>query len=474
MTMFKYLIIPLLLLPTFLIAQEITVSEEIPLRNAVSYELVGKLKNRVLFLQDRPTEVEVQGFNEALREIWSKELELDKRQPKVLSVIWSKDDWTVVYRYRHKGQTILKAHKYDAGASLIDSVTIKNYGVLFFTPDFEIIRSEDRSKICIYQIEKIKNIRAVTYDVEKMEVLWDTTTSPDDMDFNLEFLQAIINNNGDFAFMLNKDNFRSKRKEHHYEVHEFRTDTKNWQINKVSLNDLLTYDVFFDYDNLNGGIVAGGLYSEKNLARSNGFFYLNIPRNSGEYLLNFQEFDQDFVSDIAGKEIDKSKGILEATIQDIVLRRDGGILLIGEKNRQLERRSASGSGRYYDLTRRFMVDYYFDDLFVISIHPTGETHWKTILPKKQFSQDDNGIYSSFFLFKTPSSLKFLFNDEIKNENTVSEYILKGNGDYERNSILNTENLELKLRFRDAVQISNSSLLIPSEKKNRVKMVVLEY
>ena len=473
--MHKFSILPLLLIAFAGWGQEITVSQEIPLKNATSYELIGKLKDRFLLLQDRPTEVEVQGFNEALHQVWLKELELDKRQPKVLSVIRSKDNFTVIYRFRRKGRTVIKAHKYDAAANLRDSITVKDYGTLFFTPEFEIIRSEDRTKICIYHIEKIKNLRAVTYDLETMEVLWDKTATPQDMDFNLEFMQAILNNNGDFAFVLNKDNFRSKRKEHHYEIHEFRTGGAGWQTKSINLEDRLTYDVFFDYDNLNDGIVAGGLYSEKNLGRANGFFYVNHPAEGSDYLLRFEEFDKDFVTNLIGKDLDKNKGIVEATIQDIVLRRDGGILMIGEKNRQLERRSIAGSGRlYYDPSRRFLVDYYYDELFVISVHPNGETHWKTILPKKQFSQDDNGIYSSFFLFKTPSSLKFLFNDEIKNENTVSEYILRGNGEYDRNSILNTQNLELKLRFRDAIQISNNELLVPSEKKNRIKMVILEY
>ena len=47
--------------------------------------------------------------------------------------------------------------------------------------------------------------------------------------------------------------------------------------------------------------------------------------------------------------------------------------------------------------------------------------------KKQYSQDDNAIFSSFFLFQNPRELRFLFNDDIKTENTVSEYIITGSG-----------------------------------------------
>ena len=101
-------------------------------------------------------------------------------------------------------------------------------------------------------------------------------------------------------------------------------------------------------------------------------------------------------------------------------------------------------------------------------------HWELILPKKQFSQDDGGVYSSYFLFKTPSQLRLMFNDEIKPKNTVSEYIVRGDGTFERKSVLNTENLELKMRFRDAVQLDSDEILIPSERRNRLKLVKLEY
>ena len=84
------------------------------------------------------------------------------------------------------------------------------------------------------------------------------------------------------------------------------------------------------------------------------------------------------------------------------------------------------------------------------------------------------MYSSYFLFKTPSSLRFLFNDEVKYENTVSEYVLKGNGQAERNSLLSTENLKLRLRFRDAIQVDANELIIPSERRNRLRLVRLNY
>ena len=417
-------------------------------------------------LQDRPTEIAVKGFNKNLKEEWEKTIELDKRQPKLLGVTRGRTHFCLIYMFRRKGDIVVKAHKYDAAANLKDSVVVNNYGKLFFTPDFETVVSEDRSKMLLYHIERYKNIQAFVFDTDSMRVLSSQTIVPEDMDFNFEFVQAEVSNSGNYAFVLNKYNFKSTKKDHYYEVHEYNQSQDKVNPYPIILGDHLTFSVKFAYDNLNDYLVAGGFYSDKNLAFADGYFFLQIPSNSPkEYQVKFNEFDSEFISNLIGKEKENHKGIKEAVVQEIVLRRDGGILLVGERNRQYERRSAGATGRlYYDPTRRFLVDYYYEDLFVLSIHPDGRPHWKTILPKKQFSQDDNGIYSSFFLFKSRASLKFIFNDEIKNENTISEYVLKGDGTFDRNSIMSTANLDLKIRFRDAIQIDNDEYLVPSERK----------
>ena len=464
----------LICIPFYAVCQEIKVSEEVPIRNAETYELIGRLNDKYLVLFNRPNKVEVQSFSLDLETKWEKELELDKRLPEMVGVDFWGDDFYLFYQHKNKGRTHIKAHRYNSSADLLDSVTINVYGNVFFTPDFKILRSEDRTKVIIYYVERMKEINAVVFDIPTMTTIAKQTIVPEDMDFNFEFLQAVVNNNGDFAFIIGRDNFKSKRKDHYYDVYQYIQEENRIAYSKVILQDLLTFDVLFYFDNQNDFLVGAGFYADKTLLKAQGYFLTRIPiRQPEDYQLYFQGFNDEFVNKLLGKEKKKNQGITEASVMDMVLRRDGGVLLIGEKTREFQRRTVGPSARtYYD--GRFMVDYYFEDIFIISIHPNGEEHWKTVLPKKQFSQDDFGIYSSFFLFKSPTSIKLLFNDEIKNENTVSEYELSGNGEYIRNSLMSTQNLQLKLRFRDALQINSNEILIPSEKKSRVKLVTMKY
>jgi len=471
----QFLLLFILLAPVSLFAQTITVSDDIVLKNDVAYEIIGEMKGRLLLFRDRVTDFEIQAFDAQMRQVWSKDLDLEKRSPKVLGVIPGQDDFTILYHHRFKNHLVLRAAKYDPAANLRDTVSLYDYGFLFTTPHFEVVKSEDKTKAVIYYVENQQTFRAVSFDVPSMKVLWEKSFSPEGMSFWEEFGQVFVDNEGTMRVVLEKNRLRLRRDDQHYQIFEMGADLEQPRMYTISLEDKGTYDASFSYDNLNKRIVAAGLYAEKNLDRAVGYFYLSFsPEDSDNHLLTFEPFDDEFVTNLVGKNVENNRGINEVSVQQVVLRRDGGILMICERNRQLERRMGSTNRVFFDGGVRFIVDYYYDEIFAISVHPDGKTHWKTILHKKQYSQDDDGIYSSFFLFKTPSNLRLLFNDEIRYENTVSEYVLNGAGTFERKSLMSTANLDLRLRFRDALQVSSDQLIVPSERRNRLRLVKLQY
>ncbi|NUQ24953.1 MAG: hypothetical protein HUU34_13455 [Saprospiraceae bacterium] len=455
-------------------AQTISMSEDITLRNEIAYELIGEMKGQLLLFRNRNLEFEIQGFDRQMKLGWSKLLELDKRTPVVLGFTHSKSDFTLFYQYRNRGNTVLKAHRYDPGANLIDSVTIVNWGYLFYTPNMQVVRSEDKSKVLFYFVERQTIVKAAAFDVNSMKLLWEKNFMPDDFIYGQDISHFLVNNDGHLFMIIERDNFRARKKVHYYEIYTF-TGEGDLRSFNVPLEGKLTFDVAFVCDNLNNRLVGAGLYGEKDPERANGYFYMGVDlTDNKKHLLRFEPFDEAFLSGLLGKTNVSNKGLDEITVREIVLRKDGGALLIGERTKQLFRSSAAYNRTYYDPSSRSVVDYYYDDMFVISLHPDGATHWKNVLPKKQYSQDDDGVYSSYFLFKTTGNLRFLFNDEIRYENTVSEYIVNGIGEYDRNSILSTQNLELRLRFRDAIQISANELVVPSERRNRLRLVKFIY
>jgi hypothetical protein len=475
--MYRLFLFSLLILPAIGLAQRITISEDISIRNDKQYELLGKLKDRFLVFLDKPNEYRIQAYDMSMRLSWDKEIELEGKRAQLVGLLSADDHFFVFYTIKKKDDYFLKMHQYDAGASLVDSATVCNFGSSPYAPKPQLIYSENKTKILIHQFKRQSELFAASYDLTNRKILWEMMFTPSDFNIYRDIYQWAYSDKGDAFFIIGLENRKARKDLHNFRIYHCAEGNPIPATRTVAMDDQLTYDVKFVYDNLQHKLVGGGFYSEKNRGKANGSFYLKIdPAVLDNHQLYFFPFEDDFVSEVMeAKENQSARGMENVNIIGIVLRQDGGILLIAELTKEFERRMASASRGYIGADgSRYIVDYYHDDMFIISIHPNGEIHWQSILHKKQYSQDDNGVYSSFFMMKTPSTLRFLYNDDIKNENTVSEYLVDGYGISDRNSVMSTENQDIQLRFRDAVQFGPTDVVVPSERRHRLRLVKLEF
>lgn len=435
------------------------------------------MRDRVLVFRDRYDDFVVQAFDGQMRLSWSKELEdLDRRGMRVLGVVPGRNDFSVVYQIRRRGHTLLRVHKYDPGANLIDSMLVKDYGErIFNTPVLDMVRSDDRNCITVYNSVERDHIEATCFLLDKMQVLWDTVTIVDDASDFFEDRQPemALSNTGAFFWITERNNRRAKIDKH--ELNILRFDGSGVHTNRVPLGLNLTVDSRFIFDNLNNRLSAAGLWAEKGRERANGAFYLSmIPGQDSAQVLRYEPFDEKFMSILRQKNVgDDSRGIADSQLRELLLRQDGGIIMVAERYHEVQRGAAAGRGFFRD-GMRMIVDYYYDDMFVMAFQPNGQAQWKTALHKKQYSQDDEGTFSSYFLMRNADRMRFFFNDEIKYENTCSEYVLNPVGEFDRNSLMNTLNQNLRLRFRDALQLNASECLIPSEYRGRLKLILLRF
>lgn len=460
------------LFPCLSQAQKVTVSDEVSIRTDNAYDLLGKMGDKFLLYQEKSTKVEIQAFNANLRESWKKELKFDNKRYEITGLIRDTNQFSIIYHYRKKGVNHVKFHKYDPAANLIDSATVKMYKHSFGAPKYSLIYSENKKIALLYSIKNQKDIQAFAYHLDSKEILWERKFEMEDSRFFTEHTEILVSNSGDMYLALLKDNRKNKMDKHHYLIYRCSAYAQEVEILRIPMSGRLTFTIAFNYDNKNKNLVAAGLYSEKNLSRSNGYFSLVIPAHDPtNYQLKLEPFSPELIADLEGKIVADFKGMEDVRIQDIIFRRDGGMLLFFERTKEYERRMAgAGRGMVGSDGLRYIVDYYYENMFIIALHPDGKKHWEQVLHKKQYSQDDQAVYSSYFIFKTPSSLRLIFNDDIRNENTVSEYIINPLGDYDRNSVMSTENQSIRLRFRDAVQVASNEIIVPSEYRSRIKLV----
>ena len=473
-------ILSLLLILFFVLplqAQDVTLSEALPLRNEIAYYLVGKMRDKHLVLREKPANFTVNSFNDNMTMAWEKELELEKRRPKIIEVFDKKDRFYILYTHRNKGELVIKAHKYDPAANLIDSVEVMNLGNTLVTPKLSILQSENRNNIQIRVQTNPNDLQLIVFNIEEMRTLYDVVFDPPDLNPFLDFHQLLIDNEGSSYLVVERDNRKGRRRGHRFSVFAYQSYSDRKFNFDINMGGMITYDVKFVYDNLNHNLVGAGYYSDKAYSRADGTFYVRSTiGDPSSRILKFERFDSQLLETVEGKNKKQKRFLTEIRIKDIILRRDGGALIVGEKFKRLDSRNISGarvSGGLGSLNP-FNSDYFFDDLFIVAHSPGGQLDWTNFFYKRQYSKNDLGVFSSYYVMKTPSKLRFLFNDEIVQNNTVSEYIVDPTGKYDRKALLNANYQNVKLRFVNSKQVSSTEIIVPSEYKNELRLLRVAY
>ncbi len=455
--------------------QEITISEPIDLQDDISYDFVGKYNNTLLLFREKTLSCEVQAYDERLKLNWKKEISLDKRRPSVVGVVGLKNAFFVLYTFESRRGKVLKIHKYDLNCTLLDSLSIKEYSRGYDWSVPSLVLSEDKNSLYVYnkKTEDYLVFDGLVFQLNTLKVLWDKAVFLTEQLEEKRFNPILLSNEGKVFFISERDNSRLDK--HRIEVEEVSeaVANKSWTI---PFNQNYTFDVKYALDNHNRRLQAVGLFGDKNLSRAKGIFHFSmlLMDTSHQFLINQYPFPDTTVSALLGKRLAANKGIPDVIVDQIVLRKDGGLLGVLEQKKVVERRILTTRGGFGGEGYLPVYDHYNENLLLYSFHPDGRVHWQTVLNKSQFSSEDDGIYNSYFLMKTTANIRLIYNDEVKDNTTISEYVVAGSGYSDRNSLMTTEKKDLRMRFKDGVQLSGNEAIIPSENRNKLKLVRIRY
>lgn len=451
--------------------QAITISEELPLRNEYNYTILGWMSGDLLLLRDKGHEFYVQSFDDDLHLKWEREISLGPEKTDLIGVVSHNDRIHILFGMREKGSYYIEHRSFDHTIAPIDTMMMDSIEENYLSPSFGMAKSEDESKVMIYR-EENSNLKMISYDLDNREVISMFTLKLGGANMERDYRTMEVTNAGDFYLTLIPD--RDQQKIHTLEVFSNIPGDDKIRREVIEMEDQQVYDYYTQYDNLHDDLVITGLYSEHNVSRAQGIYFVRYEAGV-DHTIHYLPFDDALIAEVNGKEVSESKGLSDFNVQKVALRRDGGVVVIAELNKEFSRRSSLPVHRDNGtFDHGGWVDYYYEDLILMGINPDGSLHWKKVLRKRQYSQDDDAMYSSFFLFKTSSRLRFLFNDEIKQENTVGGYEVTGSGYAERKTVFNTDYQRLKLRFKDGLQVAYNECIVPSERNNKLNLVRIKY
>lgn len=455
--------------------QNIYLSDVFPSKLYDNVEIIGQQNGFNFFLNTSSgSSFTLLRTDDKLKHLQKLELKLSERKSKILYTYINKDELFIFYTYRSRSEQCFKLNIYNTDLDFKDSINLACFENKLYNPDIAVEPSEDKASMLVYFSESGDYYQFYAFDLNARKLKWVYK-----WDYKLEktdnkVLTDILLDNNTNAFLA----FDEQNKA----FHDHSTNltcaylTETGMISK-NYNDLpfLTFESSWIADNKNKRFILAGTYhlEKSNKAKGTLYCYTDFPALEDSLHLHLASFSSESLTPILGKHEHPEEGIEDFEIASVLSTYDGGVVMVLERTKQ-NLRYVDGRYSSFGSIGRNIVDYYFDDLLVVALKNDGSIDWTSTLPKKQFSQDDDGDYSSFFMMKQSNNLRFIFNDEIQNGNTISQYILSSDGKAERKSMFNTDFKKLKLMFRKGKQISTNACLIPCTYKNKVRYLKIEF
>ncbi len=413
----------------------------------------------------------------------------------------------MVYEYQKKNIVYCMAVKLNGTGEKIgnplqlDSTANVSYSTN--TKIYSLLLSEDKQQIMIFKINTHNSRSHVlttclfTKDltlVHKSRLLIDM---PQRNDFLSEFTLA---NNGDMVCV------RESGTSSNDNINKVSLITKPASLDSYTLVDLKLGNIYLDdirikVDNLNKHYLITSLFSKTRRGNVEGLFYIlwDQPQNK-EIMQAGTVFTDEFREDA------KADGTLKTAFNDfflknIILRRDGGFIVISESAYTSTRGNALNRWDYlYGSPYWAPTDYYYwnsplgyypwwrsssynnnqnptryfaDNVAVISFDPAGKMEWSNVIRKSQFD-DNTDNYIGYGLFNTGAELHFIFNLQEKRDMILSDQSIRPSGQIDRNPTF--KNLDKGYDFmpRHAKQIGARTAIVPCMYRGYTCFAKLEF
>lgn len=458
--------------PACLLAQVATISEEMELRADDSYEIIGEIAGQLFVLRDMADGAKLYCFDSHLKISWENDIRCESRNFRVLGTVARPGYIGIALQYKKMGEHIVQFQKLDANGALVDTVIVKNYGKRAFSPETYFVRSHNHEKIAIFSDHSDHVFEAAAIDTKTMHKLWEKSV-PLNLSYQNDLFEVTLSNRGDMYAIFYEDHSRARRERN--SIHLLRLNDTEPRLQWVGFGANLFFDGHFYYDDVNEQVVGAGLFDERKAQRVNGYFFMRVPGGQmDDHQISFHHFPKEIITTVRGKESKPEDHFGEVYVKDLILKSDGGVVLVAERYKVVSQMYQGHFNPRMPLPAA-QAEYHYDDIIVLNINPDGSLGWGDVLYKRQFSRNDKGYMSSFFIMKNPEEIRFLYHDEIKSRNNkVGQYAMDRKGKSKRRTILDTYGYKVNMMFSEGMQINKDEVIVPSLRRGDFKLVRIRY
>ena len=460
-------------------AQQVVISEPQKLSyKTPNMSIIGKNNDGIIIYKyGRGSDmVEAYSSNMALR--WKKNLNIKQENSSILKMVLFPTKTLIFFLSQTKNYSVVYAQKLtskfvsDGQFTAVDTFTGSRPA-----SEMKVVHSQNRAQVAVYAPNfangKLTGLQVSGLNGE-LEIKYHAQITLPEVAANYQLDGIVPDNNGNLSILL-ESLTRSKKKstDKEFRTYYYNIATKELKEIPYALSSTIYGNVAMEVDNVNGHVVLAGFFSIDDKKEARGYFMESYDVNTGAMVAStYTEFPMAMLTLITGKDSTRTdKGLYSFHVKELVLRHDGGALLLAESIfESTENVEMPSFGPSVGANIRTVKVTYYNDIMSVSLKPNGTTENYNLLHKKQVSEEDDGFYSSFCLVNTDFKLHFIYNDEIYYKTNVQEYTIDSLGHQDRSLVLNSGERDILLAPNIGKQISANEVVIPSFRKNSVRLV----
>lgn len=379
---------------------------------------------------------------------------------------------------------------------------------------FDLVISKDSSRVLLYNqlpYQKNEPERFAFYVFDNnFNELWhkDIALPYADDRFSVEEYQIDKDGNIYLLGVIYEDKVGIRRKgrpTYKYTVLAYRNNGTDFKEYKLNLTEKFITDLTFRIGN-DGNLVCSGFYSEKGTYSIKGTYFFRLNAETEEiYNSNFKAFDFEFLTEYMrdgqkdralkaeqSGNSNRAPELYQFSLDELILRSDGGALLVAEQFYVYQRTYQNWNGYYrnYGGTRQYDYFYNYNDLIVVNIRPNGEIEWTARIPKRQETMNDGGYFSSYAMSIVQDRIYFIYNENSRNfdqdrnikrlynfngrYSVIALTELKKDGSIRTFPLFHNQDADIITRPKICKQVGSKKMMVYGERGRQFRFATLEF
>jgi hypothetical protein len=330
--------------------------------------------------------------------------------------------------------------------------------------------SEDKKHIITYGInEKGENLAANCVWIDDQLNIKRKANVSFKADNDITHGEGMMSNNGTF-FLSAYTTIGNREYADRIWILSLKENDKSFTSKELPLSNNFAAGTYYKLDEPNGRIYAGGFYSDKKNGNYVGILYAYYDIAVGEFRnTRIIPFDEK-IRDAAG-DANKKRAFNNYQVRQMIIKNDGGFLLVAENHYITTRNSyAPGFGYYswyYPAMSSTVREYHYDDILVMSYSADGNNEWRSFIRKEQYSQEDGGLFSSYAQVNTGGAVGFLFNDYNAMRSRIQLATVEPDGKVDVHPLLSIHADDPDWLPRSGKQVGAREIIVPCLRKRQI-------